>query len=67
MLSKNLAEINQKICVACGACTKVCPRDAISIWKGCYALIKNDLCVGCGKCSRTCPVGCITTKEREER
>ena len=66
MLSKRYAEVDQSRCVACGACTKVCPRDAISIWKGCYAKINAELCVGCGKCEKTCPAGCITVKAREK-
>lgn len=54
------ASVNQKVCVACGACTKVCPRTAISIFKGCFATVDSDVCVGCGLCARTCPASCIT-------
>lgn len=67
MLSKNIAEVDKPICVACGTCTKVCPRDAISVWKGCYATVKDELCVGCGKCSKVCPAVCITIRGREKR
>lgn len=64
MLSKNVAEVNKEICVACGTCIKVCPRNAIEIFKGCYAEVKNQLCIGCGKCSKVCPAVCIRIKER---
>lgn len=64
MKSKRYALADKKRCVSCGACLKVCPREAISIWKGCYAVMDPDLCVGCGKCEKTCPAGCIILKER---
>ena len=34
---KKLAVVNRNVCVACGACTGVCPRNAISVYRGCYA------------------------------
>lgn len=62
---KKLAVIERAVCVACGVCTKACPRDAISIYKGCFAQINEDTCVGCGLCGKACPAGCITVQERE--
>lgn len=67
MPSLNVVEVKKQLCVACGACSKVCPKRAITIWKGCYAMVNEELCVGCGICGRTCPVGCIIKKERESR
>lgn len=64
MAAKKYAEVNRKRCVACGACMKVCPKDAISVWKGCYAKADPALCIGCGRCSKTCPADCIELKER---
>lgn len=61
---KKLALVNQNICVACGACMKACPREAISIYRGCYAMVDESKCVGCGLCSKTCPAGCIIIQER---
>lgn len=60
------AFVDQKICVACGACMKVCPKGAISIYRGCYALADKAKCVGCSLCAKTCPAGCITIAERSE-
>ncbi|MCI6569356.1 MAG: 4Fe-4S binding protein [Dysosmobacter sp.] len=57
------ASVDRNVCVACGACAKVCPKGAISVWKGCYAQVTEDVCVGCGLCARTCPAGCIAVKE----
>ncbi len=64
MLSKRYAKVDKKICVACGACTKECPKSAISIFQGCYAVIDEQNCVGCGKCAGICPAGCISFAER---
>lgn len=52
------AEVNS-FCVACGSCTKVCPKEAISIWKGIIAKVDLNRCVGCGLCTRECPAQAI--------
>lgn len=56
---KKRAAINKKRCVACGACCKVCPKQALGIYKGIYATV-SDRCVGCGLCTRTCPASAIS-------
>ena len=66
MKSKKCAEVNKERCVSCGACAEECPKAAISIWKGCYAVVDTDMCVGCGKCVQTCPTRSIKLKLREE-
>ena len=38
-LSKNLARVDAGTCVACGCCLKVCPRQALSVFKGSYAAV----------------------------
>ena len=63
---KKLAIPNKKICVACGVCLKVCPREALSIYKGCFAQVDAPKCVGCGLCAKSCPAGCIDITERRE-
>ena len=61
MASVKSAIVNKDICVACGVCVKECFKNAVSIYKGCYAAIDAEKCIGCGKCARSCPAGCITT------
>lgn len=56
---RRIAVVNQKRCVACGACMNACPRKGITIWKGCYAIVDLSKCIGCGSCERTCPASCI--------
>ncbi len=63
---KKKAVVNSSVCVACGACMKVCPRGAISIYRGCHAAVEETKCVGCGLCGKTCPAGCIGLEERSE-
>ena len=63
-MAKKIASVDREICVACGACAKECPKQAIGVYKGCYAVVKASDCVGCGRCARACPAGCITIRER---
>jgi len=58
-ISKYKAEVETDHCVACGVCMKVCPREAITIYKGCYSLVDENKCIGCGKCEKACPAGAI--------
>ncbi|NLJ67611.1 MAG: 4Fe-4S binding protein [Clostridiales bacterium] len=65
-LSKKVAAISNE-CVACGACEKVCPLGAISIFRGLYALVDRNKCIGCGKCQKVCPASVISIIDREEQ
>ena len=51
-----------KACVACGCCLKVCPKQALEIWKGITAKVDLEKCVGCGICAASCPKKCLTLK-----
>ena len=63
---KKHAVPDKKICVACGVCMHACPREAISIYRGCFAQVDDAKCVGCGLCARACPADCIAITERSE-
>ena len=52
-------------CVACGVCALQCPREAINIFKGCYAVVDVSKCVGCGICEKACPAGSISVMDME--
>jgi len=63
MKKKRGAFVTEEDCVACGCCMKVCPRDAIKIWKGIAAKVDLERCVGCGKCAKECPASVIVIRE----
>ncbi len=60
------ASNDTKRCVACGVCALTCPREAISIFKGCYAVVDESKCVGCGLCEKACPAGTIRVMEVQD-
>jgi NAD-dependent dihydropyrimidine dehydrogenase PreA subunit len=60
---KRKAVVDEKNCVACGCCRKVCPKGAIAIWKGIMAKVDMETCVGCGKCAKECPASIIEVQE----
>ena len=62
---KRKAFVDQKYCVACGSCVKVCPMGAIDILKGIMAQVNFEKCVGCGKCAKECPASIIEIREVE--
>ena len=56
--------VNQRLCVGCGMCTRVCAHDAISIDER-KAQINHDKCVGCGRCVGVCPKDAVTPEFSE--
>ncbi|MDK2820930.1 MAG: hypothetical protein PWP31_895 [Clostridia bacterium] len=40
-------------CVGCGACSEICPMEAITVDE--VATIDNEKCMGCGACVSECP------------
>lgn len=59
------AVVEERDCVACGCCVKVCPLGAIQVLHGITARVNQDKCVGCGKCVRECPASVIQLQEVE--
>lgn len=57
------AFVEERDCVACGCCVKVCPLGAISVRRGVAARVNAEKCVGCGKCARECPASVISIQE----
>ena len=44
-----------KACNGCGACTRICPTNAISGEKKSMHHIDEKICIDCGACGRICP------------
>lgn len=70
-----VVELNQKVCIGCGRCYKVCPRDVLELVEREEDELDEDLdedqmsvmsirnaldCIGCGACGRVCPKNCYT-------
>ncbi len=62
---KKYASVREKECVACGTCTLVCPKEAITVPRGITAQVDEALCIGCGLCKKVCPASVIEILERE--
>lgn len=50
-------------CIACKACVKVCPAEAITVENN-LAFINYDKCTQCQACFEKCPTGAITLEQR---
>lgn len=61
--AKRRANVLKSDCVACGCCVKVCPMEAIKVFKGIYAEVDLTKCIGCGKCAKECPASVIEIQE----
>jgi uncharacterized protein (DUF362 family)/NAD-dependent dihydropyrimidine dehydrogenase PreA subunit len=49
-----------EMCIGCGRCVEVCPRDAIEVGKP--VEIDLDRCIGCLCCAEICPQGAIVPR-----
>ncbi len=58
MHSAGKPHVDQKNCIGCGRCIKICAHDAPSITDG-KAFIDHDKCVGCGRCIGVCPMDAV--------
>lgn len=56
------ANVEQSKCLGCGACTGVCPAQAIAIDASGKAAVDASKCVGCGACAGVCPAQAIEVK-----
>ena len=57
---KQVAIIDENICIGCTLCIQACPVDAIVGAAKQMHTIAEDLCTGCELCVTPCPVECIS-------
>jgi len=55
-------KVDERKCIGCTHCMKVCPTEAIRIKKG-VATINDKRCVDCGNCLRACPVNAFYVEQ----
>ena len=62
---KQVAVIDEQICIGCTLCIQACPVDAIvGAAKQLHAVIAQQ-CTGCELCLAPCPVDCISMQAEE--
>lgn len=59
--------IETKDCTGCGACSNICPANAIKMVEDeCgfkYPQIDNKKCINCGMCKKTCPISNVKVND----
>lgn len=76
---KFITALDQKLCIGCGRCYKVCPRNVFNLVdrevdddddddaRAMVMAIEDKMdCIGCGACARVCPKGCHSHAAVEE-
>lgn len=53
-------EVNEELCVGCGACVDVCPVEALAMKKNNKVGCDADKCIDCGQCVNECPEGALS-------
>jgi len=54
--------IDKEQCIGCSHCVRVCPTQALRVWRG-KAVLDDNKCVDCGDCERVCPVSAIQVRD----
>ena len=53
------SKLNMNMCVGCGACVSVCPKDALELKPDVAGFYRSSInygkCINCGKCADVCP------------
>ncbi|MBI3462074.1 MAG: 4Fe-4S binding protein [Planctomycetes bacterium] len=59
MARREIPEIDERQCTACGECVAVCPTECLAVWNALAVLGNVHACVSCGICERICGFGAI--------
>lgn len=55
--------LDRALCVGCGACLEVCPREVLTMAPDRRVEIQaRDRCMECGACARNCPTDAVTVR-----
>nr|WP_277870468.1 RnfABCDGE type electron transport complex subunit B [Candidatus Pantoea edessiphila] len=59
IILKKTAWIEEKQCIGCNKCAKICPIKAIIGTTRVVHTVMSDFCTACNLCIESCPVNCI--------
>lgn len=59
-------DTNLNDCISCGACTEICPVDAVAVIDE-KPVVDQDWCIGCGVCAVSCPTNAISIMRRSNK
>lgn len=62
-----IAEVDEKLCMGCHRCEKLCNYEAIKVSLESIALVDDLKCKGCGVCVSSCPARAIDLKYYRHR
>ncbi|MDL2246030.1 4Fe-4S binding protein [Methanobrevibacter sp. OttesenSCG-928-K11] len=54
ILAGGFNQIDEKLCISCGLCYKICPEDAINENNNEFT-VNEEKCIYCGACKNACP------------
>lgn len=57
-------QVDESLCIGCGACVAACPFGALSV--GDVATVDTVRCVGCGVCTLACPQNALSLIRRPD-
>ena len=62
---KKIVEINEELCIGCGACVELCPKKILFIDKNTLKCVVKDekKCDKLKGCERVCPTEAIKIKD----
>ena len=59
-MADGVPQINQEICIGCGACRSICPDRIIGADPAGKACLTRSSCLQCGHCYAVCPVEAVS-------
>ncbi len=62
-MERPIIAVDREICVVCGACSAVCPTEALVV-EGLTLVVIPVRCRPCGKAALVCPTGALTCPGR---
>lgn len=65
----NLINVNEKLCLRCGLCARICPVRVIKLSEASHlphpGVEAEKLCINCGRCVDRCPAQALYHRYRK--